>query len=143
MDKVYLSLAHPARETTEAKLFAVRSKLVHTGSPCLATMPCCLSCSCCRLATICSCPTVHPFLPLQPPGCLTLQPPDYLARASLSAIAWMSRIAAARVRPSLSSCSCGRLATSNCTRSGAGGAVSASGVAQRAGVCSTRNFTTF
>ena len=28
------------------------------------------------------------------------------------------------------------------TRSGAGGAVSASGVAQRAGVCSTRNFTT-
>ena len=29
------------------------------------------------------------------------------------------------------------------TISGAGGAVSASGVAQRAGVCSTRNFTTF
>ena len=31
----------------------------------------------------------------------------------------------------------------NSTRSGAGGAVSASGVAQRAGVFSTRNFTTF
>ena len=29
------------------------------------------------------------------------------------------------------------------TRSGAGSAVSASGVAQRAGVCSTQNFTTF